>query len=355
VSYRFVALGIVLAALTLACAPASGSTGSSTAPAPSKPAPAAASQPSAGGQPAAAPPAASAPATSATAPAAPAASRLVRVAEEQGYFRAEGVDLEWRTLSPELSVTAVLAGEADYSTTPSSTAAAASKGAPIRIVQFMAAKLQHQLVGRADLGGVPDLAGKRVAVNRQGDLTAFEVRVVLDHFRVPDVTLISLGRETDRTLGVLSGAVDATVLPVPADIVAERQGLKLLYPMSALLEVPLAGLGASVDHIQRDPEVVAAMVRGAIRGVRYINDPANAADVTALIARWVEIPADEAAIALDRVRDTYSPNGLPTPAGMDNFLTMLRATDAIADDTTADQVADFQITRRVAVELGVGP
>jgi hypothetical protein len=77
--------------------------------------------------------------------------------------------------------------------------------------------------------------------------------------------------------------------------------------------------------------------------------------VTALIASWVDIPREEAAVALDRVRDTYSPSGLPTETGMQNFLAMLRATDAIGEDTTAEQVADFRVTRRVAAELGVAP
>ena len=358
-SYRFAALAVAIACLAAAaaCSPsAAAPPGKPAAPAPSEAAragPAPAGSSTAPARPAAQPPA---PRTVRIgAPAASLSLLPAKVAEERGYFRAEGLEIDWRTLSPELSVSAVLAGEADYSTTPTSTAAAASKGAPVKIVQFMAAKLQHQLLGRADLNGIADLAVKRIAVNRQGDLTAFEVRVALDHYRVPDATLISLGRETDRLMGVLSGAVDATVLPVPADIVAERQGLKLLLSMGTLLEVPLAGLGTGEEYIRREPEAVAGMIRGAIRGVQYLRDPANADDVTALIASWVSIPQDEAAVALDRVRDTYSPNGLVSETGMQNFLAMLRATDAIEDDTTADQVADFRIARRVAAELGVAP
>lgn len=276
-----------------------------------------------------------------------------KVAEEQGFYRAQGIALDWRILSPELGVSAIIAGEADYSTTPTSLAAAASKGAPVKITQFLAAKLQHQLVGRPDLASITDLAGKRIAVNRQGDITAFEVRYALDHYGVRDVTLLSLGRETDRLAGVLSGVADATVLPVPADLIAERQGLRVLLAFGALLEVPLGGLGTSEDRIAREPEEVAALVRGAARAVQFLRDPANTETVAALIANWVDIPPGDARLAFDRVRDTYSPDGMISEAGMQNFLAMLRATDAIGEDTTAEQITDFRIARRVAAELGL--
>ncbi len=219
----------------------------------------------------------------------------------------------------------------------------------------MAAKLQHQLVGRADLGGIADLAGKRVAVNRQGDITTYQVRYLVEYHRLPDVTLLSLGRESDRLTGNLTGVVDASVLPIPIDIVAERQGLKVLLAMSDLLEVPLGGLGASDERMRHERHEIAALVRGSIRGVQFLREPVHGDDVTALIASWIDIPREEARLALEPVRDTYSQNGMATEAGMRSFLAMLRATDATDDATTAEQVADFRIARQVAAELGVAP
>ena len=96
-------------------------------------------------------------------------------------------------------------------------------------------------------------------------------------------------------------------------------------------------------------------MRGAIYGVQYLRDPAHADDVVALIADWVGISPEEARVALDRVRDTYAPNGLPTETQLQTFLTMMRATGGAGDDVTPDQISDFRITRQVAAELGVNP
>ena len=351
-------LGTVLALWSAACAPATPS----AAPADGE---RAAGAPVAGGASGASAPSGAAvraePAQAAPAPrtvriAMPAASLSLlplRIADERGLFRAEGIAVEWVPLAPELGATAILAGEVGYTTTPSTVASAASQGAPLRIFLFSARKLQHQIVGRPELRSMADLAGKRIGVFRLGDLTAFEVRWALDHFGVPDATVLSLGRETDRLAGVLSGAADATVLPVPADIVAERQGLRVLLAVGDVLEVPLAGLGTSQDRLSDSPEEIAGLVRGAIRGAQYLRDPAHTDDVVDLIANWVGIPAEEARVALDRVRDTYAPNGLPTEAQLQAFLTMMRATGGASADVTADQISDFRITRQVAADLGV--
>jgi ABC-type nitrate/sulfonate/bicarbonate transport system substrate-binding protein len=258
-------------------------------------------------------------------------------------------------MAPQLTVTALLADEVDYSTTPSSAAAAASQGAPVRIVYFMSGKVQHQLVGRPELTGIVDLAGKRIAVNRLGDITAFEVRWALDHFNIPDASLVTLGRDTERIAGVLSGAADAAVLPVPMDIVAERQGLRHLLAIGDVLEVPLAGLVVNEEKLRHEGDEIAAMVRAVVRGTQYLRDPAHREAVAAYIANWADLSPDEGRSALDRVRETYLPAGMPTDAQVQTFLTMLRETGGAPEAITADQIADFSITRRVAAAMGVAP
>jgi ABC-type nitrate/sulfonate/bicarbonate transport system substrate-binding protein len=350
-----VVLGMILVVWGAACAPGPGAAPAGGAAGGERSA-GTAGAPAAGGASGAAAPAAGAPEPRTVRIAMPAASLSLlplRIADERGLFRAEGITVEWIPLAPELGATAILAGEVGYTTTPSTVASAAAQGAPLRIFLFSARKLQHQIVGRPELRSMADLAGKRIGVFRQGDLTAFEVRWALDHFNVPDATVLSLGRETDRLAGVLSGAADATVLPVPADIVAERQGLRVLLAVGDILEVPLAGLGTSQDRLRGSPDEIAGLVRGAIRGAQYLRDPARADDVVDLIANWVGIPPEEARVALDRVRDTYAPNGLPTEAQLQTFLTMMRATGGAGDDVTADQISDFRITRQVAADLGV--
>ncbi len=278
-----------------------------------------------------------------------------KVADEKGFFRDEGLDIEWTTLGGDLSISAILSGNVDYTTIPSSASAAAAQGAPVRTVLFMSVKLQHTLVARPDLASVQDLAGKRIGVQRQGDLTAFESKRVMDLFHVPDVNIVTVGGDTQRLAALESGAVDAIVASAPWDLKAEQDGMHVLLAIGSVLEIPQAGLATSLEKINRDGDEIAALVRGIIRGTRYVQDPAHHDEVAALIADWVGLSQEEAASALDRVRDTYSPAALPTNTQMQLYLEMLRATGAASDTTTVDQITDFGIARRVAAEQGVAP
>jgi ABC-type nitrate/sulfonate/bicarbonate transport system substrate-binding protein len=276
-----------------------------------------------------------------------------KVADEKGFFRDEGVDVEWTQLGGDLAVTAILSGQVGYTTVPSSASAAAAQGAPVKTVVFMSVKLQHTLVGRPEIATVQDLAGKRVGVQRQGDLTAFESKRVLDLFNVPNVTILSVGADAERLAALESGAVDAIVASAPWDVKAEQQGMHVLLPIGNVLEIPQAGLATSDTKINRDADEIAKLVRGIIRGTAYVRDPANRDEVAGIIARWVDLPQADAALALDRVRDTYSATATPTDAQIQLYLEMLRATGAATDDTTVDQIADFSIARRTAAQMGV--
>lgn len=276
-----------------------------------------------------------------------------KVADEKGLFGDEGLDVEWTQLGGDLGVTAALAGQVDYTTVPSSASAAAAQGAPIKTVAFMSVKLQHMLVGRPEIATVQDLAGKRIGVQRQGDLTAFESKRVAEAMHVPDVAIISVGADSERLAALVSGAADAIVASAPWDLKAEQQGMHVLLPIGTLLEIPQAGLTASQMKINQHPDEIAKLVRGIIRATQYLRDPAHRDEVAAIVADWVALSPTEAATALDRVRDTYSATATPTDAQIQLYLEMLRATGAASEDTTVDKIADFSITRRVAAEMGV--
>src|SRR5579875_2342679 len=244
-----------------------------------------------------------------------------KVADEKGFFKEEGVDVEWTQMGGDLSVTAVMAGEVGYTTVPSSASAAAAQGAPIKTVE--------------------DLAGKRIGVQRQGDLTAFESKRVVDMFNVPNVTIVSVGPDVQRLAALESGAVDAIVASAPWDIKAEQQGMHVLLPIGNVLEIPQAGLATSDTKIQNDADEIAKLVRGIIRGTQYIRDPGHHDEVAGIIARWVDLSPEEASTALDRVRGTYSATATPTDAQIQLYLEMRRATGAATDSTTVDQITDF--------------
>src|SRR5258707_15259251 len=67
---------------------------------------------------------------------------------DRRIFDEEGVDLELIVIRPPLGVTALQAGELDYSAAASLGMRAALKGAPLRVLMFIQTRLSFSLVGQ---------------------------------------------------------------------------------------------------------------------------------------------------------------------------------------------------------------
>jgi len=66
----------------------------------------------------------------------------------QGLFAKEGIDLEIIVMRPPLGVTALVAGDLDYSAAGGLSIRAAMKGAPLRTITFIQTRLSFSLIGQ---------------------------------------------------------------------------------------------------------------------------------------------------------------------------------------------------------------
>jgi len=277
-----------------------------------------------------------------------------QIAGLQGYFREEGLDVEFVQVGGTLIVPALLSGEVQYTTILSAVGTHAANGGPSRIVQYHSVRLQHVLSVRPEFTAIGQLAGKRIAVQSLGTLTAFEARKIADHFGLPDVAIVPIGGDLERIAAMATGAADANVTAIPNNLVAEREGFPTLLRIGTVLEVPQAGFATSEAHLRDRSDQVTRLLRAAARALPLIT---SQRDLTvATIADWMELSPADAARAYEQVADTYSPNGLPTDAQMAAYLELLRDTAGVSADVSASQIVDFTIARRVAAELGLsGP
>src|SRR5207244_11592475 len=133
----------------------------------------------------------------------------------------------------------------------SGVATAGARGAPIKAICFTSVNLQHLLVSRPEIMTVTDLAGKRIGAGGFGNLPAYEVRVLIDKYRLGmNTTVIPLNSTNDRMIATQKGTIDATVVPAPFDLKAEEMGLKRLLQMGRILPIAQAGLATTEEKIK---------------------------------------------------------------------------------------------------------
>ena len=234
--------------------------------------------------------------TIATAPFEPTA--LAFYANARGLFRKHGIDAKLVvTADPGAGVAAVLAGDAQFTTTHAGAPALLrSRGAPVKLVA--AGALYQQTTPTAGLVSargkrfaVPrGLVGKRIGYDAPGTIAHVALMKWLKQGGVRDGDVTLVRAAFPDMIGALArGDVDAAVLPEPYLTIAKQQGGKLVAPIfgSVCASECLLTVWIARSDVDRN---LAARFRNAIQEAamwanRKQNDPASGA----IFARYAEI------------------------------------------------------------------
>jgi NitT/TauT family transport system substrate-binding protein len=275
----------------------------------------------------------------------------VHVALQKGFFAQRGFDMEVIQMAAGLVVPALLNHAIDYTTIPSGPATAAARGAPLKVICFTSVKLQHVLISRPEFNSVAELAGKRIGAGSFGTLPAYEVRILIDKYRLGSNTIIvPLNSTNDRMIGTQKGTIDATVVPVPSDLKAEEMGMKRLLAMGTILPIPQAGLATTEEKIRTARREVVEILKATIEGIEYTRTQREG--TIEIIAKWMNLNAGQAAKVYDSVRDTFSRNCVPTDEQSSAYLTMLSSTAGLKSEVSPATIFDFALALDAANELG---
>jgi NitT/TauT family transport system substrate-binding protein len=273
----------------------------------------------------------------------------IHVALQKGFFAKRGFDVEVIQMAAGLAAPALLNRSIDYTTIPSGPATAAARGLPLKVVCFTSVKLQHVLIGRPEIMSVTDLAGKRIGAGSLGTLPAYQVRFIIDRFRLgSDTIIVPLNSTNDRIIATQKGNVDAAVVSAPFDLKAEELGLKRLLQIGSILPIPQAGLATTEEKIKTRRHEVIEFLKATNEGLAYTwNQREGTIDI---IAKWMNLNRPVAARVYESLRDTYSQNGIPTQEQANAYIAMLGATAGLKGDVSSASIFDFTLAAEAAKE-----
>jgi NitT/TauT family transport system substrate-binding protein len=276
----------------------------------------------------------------------------IYVALQKGFFARRGFDMEVIQMAAGLTAPALLNRAIDYTTVPSGVATAGARGAPLKVICFASVKLQHLLISRPEIMTVTDLAGKRIGAGGFGTLPAYEVRVLIDRYRLgPSTIIVPLNSSTDRMIGTQKGTIDAGIVPAPLDLRAEELGLKRLLHMGTILPIPQAGLATTDEKLKTGRGEVIEVLKATIEGLDYTwTQREGTVDI---IAKWMNLNAAQAGKAYDSVKETFSKNGVPSDEQAKAYIAMLSATAGLKGDFSPASIFDFSPAGEASKEMAV--
>ncbi|MBX5493604.1 MAG: ABC transporter substrate-binding protein [Chloroflexi bacterium] len=255
----------------------------------------------------------------------------IYAADALGLFAREGVKNEIvYTRSPAQSVTLLASGDLHVAVNTADNAIIAiSKGADLAIVAGPQAAAMYTLIAAPGIQSVPELRGKGIAINNSvRDGIANMLRRALRHYGVgeDEVDLVMVGGTPERYTAVKNGAVAASILTQPQDVMAMAEGLPRLATLADVLG-DWQNLAAIVNRswAQAHTEVLVRWLRGFIAGQAWLQDPANR-DEAVRILRAATQTSEEIAqrtYALyfeERAGQAIPPDGAVNLAGLRNVI-----------------------------------
>lgn len=234
------------------------------------------------------------------------------LAKEKGFFRDEGLDVDFVIMNPRLALQAVISGDVAYTTALGSTIRAALRGIPLRVVLTICEKPHFALIAQPGITSMDKLKGKVLGISSFGASSDTMARAVLNKYKLApgqDVKILAVGGGLNRLAALKSGAIDATLIEAPYNIMLEREGFSRILFVGDIVPSPIAGFGTTVERIQKQSGEIRKLVRATLRATQFAKS--NREESVRSIAKWTAMELPLAQGSYDMAVATWSASGIP--------------------------------------------
>ena len=274
------------------------------------------------------------------------------VAQEKGFYKREGLDLELVFVrGASTAVQALLANQIHFIFSVGPQMPAVWEGNDIMLLAQQVGRPTFSMIVSPDIYKIADLKGKKIGVTFGGS-TAAGTKALLELNRInpdKDVEYISLPGNEPKIAALKQGIISAALLAPPADFLAMKSGMKRLVSLADVFrDTAFTGLAATSKTINENPQMVKRMVRAIVRSVLYTRD--NPEDALQIMAKRLGMNRDAALDAYHMIREALVP--VPTERGVE----LMAQWQAIALNTKpkrrAAEYMDLRFVNEVMAELG---
>jgi NitT/TauT family transport system substrate-binding protein len=279
------------------------------------------------------------------------------VAQEKGFFKAEGLEVIIPVIRSHVGMAALLSGEVHFAN-GSSVMTAAIQEAPVKAIVFYYDRLTWLFMAGPQVHSFTDLRGKNIAITSYGGGMDLTTRQMLKRNSLTDkdYTLVPLGDDAQRMLALVEGRVAGGLFnPDTAAIAQSRlKGIKRLAFAGDMARVPFSGLGARNQFLADNREAVKKFLRATLKALILVRDQPNQ---VAQIAE--KVFSMDRKIALDAILNIKSsisstdPGGFTEEAMRDWISTTAQAMKKNPSDIKIEDIADLTLLRQVQREMGI--
>ena len=267
------------------------------------------------------------------------------IAEQLGYFKAEGLDVEISDFAGgSRALQAVVGGSSDVvSGAYEHTINLQSKGQKFQafVMQGRAPQIAMgiSLKTMADYKTAADLRGKKIGVSAPGSSTNMVANLILSRagLKPGDVSFIGVGTAAGALSALRSGQIDAISNTDPVMTMLEQKGEVRIIADTRTLKgtvdvfggsMPAGCLYAPVEFVLKNPNTVQALTNAIVHSLKWLQTAGPSAIVKTVPEPYLLGDRALYLAAFDRVHEAISLDGLIADEGARTALRTLASFDA---------------------------
>jgi NitT/TauT family transport system substrate-binding protein len=256
------------------------------------------------------------------------------MAQEGGYFKREGLDVELLYIGGgSLLIQSMVSGNVPFAYGPSVPVINASlRGAGLTLIANTGNSLVFSIMSRPEMKQPANLKGKKVGVTRLGGSTDWALEAALKHWGLErrELTVVQTGGMPEGLAGLIAGGLDAVVLSPPSNFRAAKSGMHELVDVGQLKIIfPNTPLSTSEAFIKSNRDTALRFLRGFTQGLnRLRNDKEFSMKV---LSKYTKVTDTETLTQLHQTYGVrYSGDRIPyvRAEGIDEILKRTPGTEA---------------------------
>jgi ABC-type nitrate/sulfonate/bicarbonate transport system substrate-binding protein len=277
-----------------------------------------------------------------------------QVAYARGFFREEGIDAEIIRIATNVGIVAVTTKEIGYTTAVGAGLRSAVKGLPLKVMMYFNGRPLHVLVSKPELKSLAELRKKVIGFAGYGDSTEFMLRAMLRQAGMElekDVQAFQVSGSGQRLQALLSGKLDAAIVPPPFNFEAESKGFVRLVSAADVFETSVSGLALHVDTLKEKPIQVRKMLRALLKAQTFIRN--SKPESVRVIAEWLKLEPRIAQASYEIYVKGMSPNGIVPERVLESDIERARKEQQVKEAVPVGRVVDFTMLQEVSNQLGM--
>ena len=281
------------------------------------------------------------------------AATAFAVARDRGYYRQEGLDAQLIVMPSALGTQALLGGNVKFSTAGGAGLLPILRGAPIRFMFTTFNRPMFWLYSRSDIRSVENLKGKKVGVSSLGSGPDSLLREILKKHGLDggrDVVILPVGSGTARFFALQAGTVDAAMLSIPANLMAQDAGFRELVSFIDQEWIELQGTINVTDQLlAADPTLVEKFIRATLKGFIHFRDLRS--QTIGILIRFLRVKEDAAAKIYELMRPSLTQDGIVSEEIQRKSLEHVIDRVGLKEPPRLDKIFDYSMAVKVRNEL----